>query len=112
MRRTIRLVAIACRCSPLLAATPPVPAPLTVAVFDFESSPPGPGIDLSQTLAERLSGQPGITLVDRTSIADVLREQQLSLTGLVDSTSALHAGHLVGAKLLVGGRMFRVGQKL
>ena len=61
---------------------------------------------------QKLSGEAGMRLVDRTTLTRVLQEQELNLTGLVDTQQAVKVGKLVGARILVVGKAFPMGKKL
>jgi TolB-like protein len=99
-------------------AAAPTTAPaegLTVAVLDFAASSPGEpnlGPQISEALTALLSGTPGIRLVDRSTIARVLAEQELNLSGIVDTEQAVKVGKLVGARILVVGKAFPMGEKM
>lgn len=87
----------------------------TVAVLDFTSSDasnPSAGSEMAAALTAMLSGESGITLVERQSITETLREHELNLTGLVDDAQAIKVGKLVGARIMVTGRAFRLGKDL
>jgi TolB-like protein len=91
------------------------PAGLTVAVLDFTASDPATpnlGTEIASALGAMLSGESGITLVERQAMAQTLREHELSLTGLVNEEQAVKVGKLVGAKIIVTGRAFRLGRDL
>src|SRR5689334_17065353 len=67
-------------------------APISVAILEFEAKDPGNpdlGKQISETLTAVLSGEPGITLVERATLARTLQEQELNLTGLVDTDKAV-----------------------
>jgi len=53
--------------------------------------------DLADLLVARLTGAPGLELVDRLSLDKVLNELQLSLLGLVRAKDAVRAGKLLRA---------------
>lgn len=99
------------------AAAPAVDASrgVAVAILDFDTKDPT-NADLGKQIAEALtailSGEPGFTLVERARLQDVLLEQELNLTGLVDTTQAVQVGKLVGARIIITGRAFPLGQKL
>jgi TolB-like protein len=111
-------------CSPLLAAdkepskskadagqTPS----LTVAILDFDTNAPGSpdlGKQIGEALTATLTGDDGFTLVDRSSMAKTLQENQLNLTGLVNADQATKIGKLVGAKILVTGKVFPLDKQL
>jgi hypothetical protein len=88
---------------------------LTVAILDFEATTPGSpdlGKQISEALAATLSGQDGFTLVDRAGMSRTLTENALNMTGLVDVDHATKIGKLVGAKILVAGRIFPLDKQL
>jgi len=90
-------------------------AGLTVAVLNFASSDPAnpdAGGEIAAALTAMLSGESGITLVERDSIMQTLREHELNLTGLVNDETAIKVGKLVGAKIMVTGRAFRLGKDM
>ena len=91
------------------------PAGLTVAILDFTASDPATpnlGSEVAAALSAMLSGESGVTLVERQSLAQTLREHELNLTGLVNDEQAVKVGKLVGAKIMVTGRAFRLGKDL
>jgi curli biogenesis system outer membrane secretion channel CsgG len=93
----------------------PAAAPLTVAILDFDTSSPGNpelGKQISEALTATLTGEAGFTLVDRSSLARTLQENELSLTGLVNAQQATKIGKLVGAKILVTGKVFPIDKEL
>jgi TolB-like protein len=90
-------------------------ARLTVAVLDFAANDPAApklGSDVAAALTAMLSGEPGITLVERQSLAQTLREHELNMTGLVNDEKAVKIGKLAGAKIMITGRAFRLGNDL
>jgi hypothetical protein len=94
------------------ADAPPDP-PLTVAVLGFEA--PGDtdsdiGSLINDTVEVMLSGDDRFKLVDRSSLAKTLEEQGLNLSGATDTSAAISTGKVVGAKLLVTGKAFELGQ--
>ena len=93
----------------------PAAPKLTVAVLDFTSSDaanPNTGSEMAAALTAMLSSESGITLVERQSLTQALREHELNLTGLVSDDQAIKVGKLVGAKIMVTGRAFRLGKDL
>jgi len=88
---------------------------LTVAVLDFTANTPGApelGSQIGEALTAFLSGEPGFTLLDRTTLARVLQEHELNLSGVVDTHQAIRIGKLVGARILVTGRAFQMGNQM
>jgi hypothetical protein len=51
-------------------------------------------------------------LVERKKLEDLLKEHQLNLTGMVNTSDAVKAGKLIGAKILIFGRAFAVDRDL
>lgn len=61
------------------------------------------GVGFSETMSAGLSQFKKISVVERANIKSVLKEIELSLTGLVDDNNAIEAGKLVGAEYLILG---------
>jgi hypothetical protein len=88
---------------------------LTVALLNFQANLPGTGDvgpQVCDTLTATLSGEPGFILVDRSTLDSVLKEHELNLTGLVDADTAVHVGKLVGAQILITGKIFLVDKSI
>jgi len=88
--------------------------PLTAAVLDFQTS--GEKLDKkgSQTailLNAMLSSSPNLILVERQELEKIFGEQELGLSGTVNTDTAAKVGALTGAKVLITGRLFDVGDK-
>ena len=84
--------------------------PLRVAVlyFDYEGKiddlvPLRKG--LAQMLITDLAGQSGVVLVERERLEDVLKEQNLHKSAKFDQATAAKVGKLLGAQVLVMGRI-------
>jgi curli biogenesis system outer membrane secretion channel CsgG len=94
------------------AERPGAEALATVAVFPFQSEEKvgrqrvGPIV--SDMLTYHLLQIPRFKLVERTELERVLKEQALSLTGVIESESAVKVGKLLGARLLVLGNAGRM----
>ena len=91
------------------------PATLTVAILDFTATDPATpdlGSEVAAALTAMLSGESGITLVERQSLAQTLHEHELNMTGLVSDEQAVKIGKLVGAKIMITGRAFRLGKDM
>jgi hypothetical protein len=96
----------------LFAAPEKKPEVLSVAVFDFDSRDEAVrdlGPKAATMINATLSTEPQLILVERAELEKVLGEQELSLSGTVSSDTAAKVGHLTGAKVLVTGRVFKVG---
>jgi hypothetical protein len=89
--------------------------PISVAVFDFESTDEatrGDGPKVATLVNANLSAEPQIITVERAELAKVLGEQELNLSGAVNPDAAVKIGHLTGAKVLVTGRMFSADHEI
>lgn len=64
------------------------------------------GIKTAEVIRTELSKVPHLQLVEREKLEDILSEMGLSKTGIVDETTAIKAGNLLGAKILVLGNCF------
>ena len=87
---------------------------LTVAVFDFESKDEAVrdlGPKVASLINAQLSADPRLITVERAELEKALGEQELGLSGTIDSETAAKVGHLTGAKVLVTGRVFNVGRE-
>ena len=88
--------------------TDSIPAPLTVAVLNFETSDDkqqGKAAEVATLLNTQLSTKPELWMVERAEIDKILGEQTINLSGLADPSSAVQAGKLLGAKALITGRI-------
>ncbi len=100
------------------AASQPVAPPVTgipVAVLDFDAASAGNpelGRQIAELLTAALSGLGEFTLVDRASLDRLLTEQELTLTGAVSTEQSIQIGKLVGAKVIITGKAFPLGDKM
>ncbi len=118
MRSHLLLLAIGLAlCAELALAETPTsqPAPVTVAVMTFESKAPGNpelGAQVADIVTARLSVSGRFVVVERAQLDELLKEQKLVLRGLTNGEKAAQVGKLVGAQLMVFGRIFPVGKEL
>lgn len=85
----------------------------TVAVMDFTGFMMGAGADaqvslgkaVSAMLVTEFSGRPGLMVVERAEIQDLLREQDLALSGRLDESSAIEIGKLLGVQYVLHGQV-------
>lgn len=89
----------------------------TVAVLALRNLGSSHRLDAMQSgfadiLQAELAALPGVRLVDRQDLYQVLREQELSLSGLVDPQTAVRVGKLLGAERLVYGLFLEAGESL
>src|SRR5437763_1548468 len=85
----------------LSAAQPDI---LTIAVFDFDSRDEAVrdlGPKVATLINAQLSADPNIITVERAELQKALGEQELGLSGSVNSDSAAKVGQITGAKVLV-----------
>ena len=99
-------------------ATPDENVP-TIAVLDFtglmvgqggNSAPLGKAV--SAMLVTELIGRPGIKVIERAELHELLNEQKLSLSGRVDESTALEVGKLVGAQYVIHGQVTSIADNL
>jgi len=64
---------------------------------------------LSGTLLFDLANEPGILIVDRSSLDSILREQELALSDLSNSNQAVRVGRILGADYLLKGQYVFMG---
>jgi tetratricopeptide (TPR) repeat protein len=80
-----------------------------LAVGTFGLTPEKRDADLADFLAVRLSGTPGIELVERRELDAVLKEASLSRSGLVRAKDAVRLGALVRADQFLLGTSAAIG---
>lgn len=83
--------------------------PLVVLNFDFGLKKEGPEEELLADLVSAAVAD-DYPVVDRKNLPKILAEQKLTLRDLVNPDQALKVGKLSGAKLLLSGRVFRLGE--
>jgi len=88
---------------------------LSVAVFNFDASDDvardlGPKV--AALLTAQLSLEPQLLMVERAELEKVLGEQEMGLSGTISPDTAAKVGHLIGAKVLVTGRVIKVEKEL
>lgn len=112
------VVALATASPALGQATAAADAP-TIAVLDFtglmvgqggNSAPLGKAV--SAMLVTELIGRPGIKVIERSELHEILNEQKLSLSGRVDESTALEVGKLVGAQYVIHGQVTSIADNL
>lgn len=120
-RWSAALLCVLCLCWRALAAGA-APAPLPgVAVWDFDNQSPSAaarsGADpldwlaraLSENLTAALLDVPGLAVVERQRLKDLLAEQSLGSSDLADPDTRLRLGRIAGAARMVFGGYFVVG---
>ena len=87
---------------------------LPTAVFDFQASDRSlekKGSEVGILLNAVLSTKPAVFLVERQEVEKILAKQELGLSGTIAPESVARIGALIGAKVLVTGRIFEVDGK-
>ena len=85
---------------------------VTVALADFKNQTGTFYLDsweksIPEFLKTELSSSKKIIVVERHQLEGVLKEQALSMTGLVDSSTAQKVGDLLGAQFIINGTINR-----
>ncbi|MBI4422990.1 MAG: hypothetical protein HY554_04655 [Elusimicrobia bacterium] len=84
----------------------------TLAVFTFNSSErlsaARIGFAVSELLTHHFVKRRVYTVVERTNLEKVMREQRLQVSGAVDAAGAVRVGKVLGARLLVLGSVEKV----
>jgi hypothetical protein len=96
------------------AANAPVVQPIPTAILKFQTSDDAlekNGAELATLLEAELSTSDHVLTVEREEIDKVLSEQELGASGLVSKDTTAKIGNLTGAKVLVTGRLFQVGNQ-
>jgi hypothetical protein len=87
----------------------------SVAVFDFdarEEAIGNLGPQVATLVTATLSAEPQLLMVERAELDKILSEHELNLSGTVAPEAAVRIGNLIGAKVLVTGRIFRVDKEV
>lgn len=91
----------------------------TVAVMDFSSFMMGEGgasVNLGKAVSAMLvtefSSREGIQVVERAQLNDLLREQDLSLSGRIDEADAIAVGKMLGAQYVLHGQVTSIADNL
>ncbi len=82
-----------------------------IAVLDFRSLMVSEefGIAVAEIFRTKIVGLGNYTVIERGMIEQVLKEQELQLTGAVDSETAIEIGKLVGAQFVIIGSIMKTG---
>jgi TolB-like protein len=93
----------------------PLQAQMTVAIADFKNNTDAFYLDdweksIPEFLKSELSKSEDLVIVERRQLEAVLKEQALSMTGLVDSSTAQQIGNLLGAEYVISGTINQSGK--
>lgn len=109
-------VALAVQAAPAQTTTEDLP---TVAVFDFTGFMLGEagnsvnlGKAVSAMLISEFTERPGMRVIERQKLNDVLNEQKLALSGRIDESTAVKVGKLLGAQYVMYGQVSSIGGQL
>jgi TolB-like protein len=99
----------------LVLSVDPLQAQMTVAIADFKNNTDSFYLDdweksIPEFLKSELSKSEKIVIVERRQLEAVLQEQALSMTGLVDSSTAQQVGTLLGAEYVISGTINQSGK--
>lgn len=87
----------------------------TIALVDFKNASGIPGVEAKMaayTLDALTSSQdPFIHIVDRENLQNIINEQHLQMTGIIDENTAVEVGELVGAKAILTGTVLSYSEK-
>jgi TolB-like protein len=91
-----------------------VSANVTVVISSFKNESDQYYLDswektIPDMLKSELSAFDDIVVLERQAIEDILKEQALSMTGLVDSTTVQRVGKLLGAQYVINGTISSSG---
>lgn len=116
LRRTARL-AITLAAAGALAPHAALAQRKTVAVLSFDNYTGKPDYDplgkgVASMMISDLSSVPEIQLVERERTQDLVKEMELQHSRYFDSTTAVKAGHLVGAQYVVVGAFNAIDPKI
>jgi TolB-like protein len=86
----------------------------TLAIFPFQVADPklaekGMGMAVVEILTKYLLQTGKFTLVERAELLRILEEQRLGLTGVIESSTAVKVGQILGSRLVVLGTIVKLG---
>lgn len=110
MRRFLRIAALT-----LLAVLSPAmaqagPGTLAILYFDNQGNPELEPlkVGLAQMLITDLRGTPGVTVIERAHLQDLLDELEMGHSGVTDPETAAKLGKLLGAEWMLLGSYFEL----
>ncbi len=75
-----------------------------IAVFPFDINDVKWGDEFAESISHHFFKKGKIDIVERTALEKILKEQNLSMSGLVDQTRAMKIGKMTGADLIILGK--------
>lgn len=93
---------------------PDAVVPVTLAVFPFQADAKlakrKVDFAIGEMFARQLIETGSFKIVERVELKKILEEQSLSLSGAIETKSAVEIGQLLGAQLLIMGSIARMGR--
>lgn len=95
----------ACAANVIVRRTPDPAKPVRVAVLPFKAQPEHPesGALAYEAFSTYLLRLKGYSMIDRGALDQVIKEQKLTQTGIIDQEKAVEIGKLLGAEGVVLG---------
>jgi len=89
-----------------------IPVPVAILPFqtDKKLAKKKVGEAVSMILSQRLIRESKFKLLERARLDSVLKEQKLGMSGVIETETAVRAGNLAGARLLVMGNVSQIGK--
>lgn len=75
-----------------------------IAVFSFDVKGAGWGDEFADAITHQFFKSGRVDIVEREAIEKIIKEQNLSATGLIEESSAVRIGKMVGADVILIGR--------
>ena len=90
---------------------------IIIAILSFNNNSPDKSLDSAGvTLADLISAQmasvAGFKLVERQRIQEILSEMKLGQTGMIDPSTAIQIGKMLGANVMAFGSFSTLGKKV
>ena len=105
---------IATRFAQVYTSRPDAAVPVTLAVFPFQTTEKlvkkRVNFAVGEIFTHNLIETGTFKIVERVELEKIFKEQELSLTGAIESETAIKVGKLLGARLLVLGSINRLGK--
>jgi len=95
----------------MISIADPIPAAI-LPFADRGGGVKGEGAKVADILFAELATSDSLFLVERTDLDVALKELELNLSGAVSQQSAIQAGHLIGAKIMIMGSVIEASESL
>jgi len=92
-------------------------ADVIVAILPFKNNSPDKSLDstgaiLSELISAQMSTYKGFKIVERQRLEEVLGELKLAQTGIIDQSTAIQIGKMLGANVMALGSFSKLGKKV